>query len=544
MTRVLYPYQREALDAAHADLIIHGSACVVLATGLGKSPCFAVQAAEWIRDHPRDQVLILVHTDDLAGQALKTVREWAPHLTSGMVKAGRNETHAQIIVSSRQTLGQVGSSRRDQLENVGLIAIDECHRILTPQYARILEHFRVPYCGYTATLERADGKGFGDIFPGGVSLERDTLWGIRNKHLIVPVGRRIVIPDLNLASRRGDWTDDQVANALAESIAPDLVVDAWLEHASSRKTLAFFPLVRTAEVFAEAFRARGVHAETVHGGMSLEERLEVKARHKPGTVVTNAMVWTEGYDAPDIDCVLMGRPTRNRRLYVQMAGRGLRLDRSRPWADQDCLILNVTAEDVPGLCSIPDLSRETEGKPDRDGASLLDLTLELDAGGLAPEPDPFYDGPVDVVEFDPTRVRSKRRWLRTEGGRPFLRCGTDRFVTVIQTRPGRWSVKWLSRYSYARALDPTQPKGSRVQGKGGHTQDTDLPLSLALAAAEELAHEPRRAQARPSKDLIVQAQVYGLPITTGPELSDLVDTVIASRRIDPLAAQWESKGEQ
>lgn len=530
MTRRLFDYQREALDAAHADLITHGSACVVLATGLGKSPCFAVQAAEWIRDHPGERVLIVVHMRELVENAYRRVREWAPHLDAGIVMGTRNETRAQIVVASRQTL----VNRLDQVTDVGLIIVDEVQYLPTIQYRKILDHYRTRLVGYTATLRRADGIGFGEFFPGGVSYERDTLWGIRNKYLIVPIGRRIVIPDLNLASRRGDWTDDQVADALSDSIAPDLVVDAWLEHASNRKTLAFFPLVRTAELFAEAFRARGIWAETVHGGMTKDQRAEVEARHKPGTVVTNAMVWTVGYDRQDIECVLMGRPTKNVEFGIQMAGRGLRLDRTRPWEDQDCLLLYVTPGGTTRLFSTPDLSRETEGKADRDGASLLDLSLELDAGDLAPEPDPFYDGPVDVVEFDPTRVRSRRLWLRTEGGRPFLRWEKDRFVVVVQTRPGRWSVKWLTRHVSLRV------NGS----KGGHTQDTDLPLSLAMAAAEELAAEPRRAQARPSKDLIVQAQVYGLPITTGPELSDLVDTVIASQRIDPLAAQWESKGEQ
>jgi superfamily II DNA or RNA helicase len=523
----LYDYQREAVDAARADLDTYGSACVVLATGLGKSPCFAIQAAEWIRDHPGDRVLIVVHTRHLVNTAFKRVREWAPHLTAGLVMGTRNETGAQIVVASRQTL----VNRLDQITDVGLIIVDEVQYLPTAQYRAILDHYHTRLVGYTATLRRADGRGFGEFFPGGVSYERDVLWGIRNKRLIVPIGRKVVIPDLFLGGTTREWTDREVDSALADSIAPDLVVDAWLEHASGRKTLGFLPLVRTAELFAEAFRARGIHAEVVHGGLTEREQVEIKARHKPGTVVLNALIWTVGYDEPDIDCIIMGRPTRNIEFGIQMVGRGLRLDLTRPWEEQDCLLLYVTPGGTTRLFSTPDLSKEIEGKPDRDGASLLDLTLELDAGELEPEPDPFYDGPVDVVEFDPTRVRSSRKWLVTEGGRPFLRWERDRFVTVIQTRPGRWSVIWLTRNVH-----------ERVGGlKGGRTADTDLPLSLAMAAAEELAIEPRRPQARPSKDLVIAAQVYGVPITTGPEMSDRLDTVLASRRIDPLAGNWESR---
>jgi superfamily II DNA or RNA helicase len=41
--------------------------------------------------------------------------------------------------------------------------------------------------------------------------------------------------------------------------------------------------------------------------------------------MSNAMLLTEGYDEPSIDCVVCLRPTKVRSLYCQIVGRGTRV---------------------------------------------------------------------------------------------------------------------------------------------------------------------------------------------------------------------------
>ncbi len=41
-------------------------------------------------------------------------------------------------------------------------------------------------------------------------------------------------------------------------------------------------------------------------------------------VLTNVGILTEGFDSPQVSCVLMARPTRSTGLYTQCVGRGLR----------------------------------------------------------------------------------------------------------------------------------------------------------------------------------------------------------------------------
>jgi DNA repair protein RadD len=70
----------------------------------------------------------------------------------------------------------------------------------------------------------------------------------------------------------------------------------------------------------------GVRAEHLDGETTIAEREAILARLASGEteVVTNCMVLTEGFDCPDVGCIILARPTRQMGLYRQMIGRGLR----------------------------------------------------------------------------------------------------------------------------------------------------------------------------------------------------------------------------
>lgn len=77
---------------------------------------------------------------------------------------------------------------------------------------------------------------------------------------------------------------------------------------------------------AEAFNQWGISAIAVFGSMTKEEREIALADFTNGNyrVITNCQLLTEGFDAPDVDCIIMGRPTQSPSLYVQTIGRGTR----------------------------------------------------------------------------------------------------------------------------------------------------------------------------------------------------------------------------
>lgn len=573
-------YQRAALDAVWAAVTEVSRPAVVLPTGGGKTVCFAHLLREFKEREPDRRGLVLVHTDELVTQAYAKIKAVAPHLEVGIVKAKRNDVRSDVIVASVQSLRAAG--RRAQIQRVGLIIVDECHHATAPTYRTILEHFgcfadskptayRAMAVGFTATLARGDGGPLGKVWER-VAFSRDIAWMIRKKYLINVHGKRVQVPELDLSKVRrsgGDFREGDLGEALVDSLAPEAVAKAYAEHAHDRKGLLFAPTVASAEAFAEAFLAQGITCEVVSGAMPLEERRAVLARQKCGQtqVVANCAVLTEGYDDPEVSCVVVARPTRSKPLYIQMVGRGLRVDPARPYEDQDCLILDVVGASAKhDLRSLADLS-EKEVKEPRDGQTLLDLEDELDAGEeeLEPDPEHLYEGPVEVVTFDPLAARSARVWLRTDGGAYFAPAGKDHYVFLVpatgpEGEPGRYTVAWATRSPKVRRWTCGDPDGLPRQDRcscglqcsgrpGGLTEHAGLDLELAMTWAEDLAIDlgansatlydrkaPWRRKA-PTVPTLRMAEALGIRVRPGMkagEVSDRIDTVNATARIDPI----------
>jgi DNA repair protein RadD len=98
--------------------------------------------------------------------------------------------------------------------------------------------------------------------------------------------------------------------------------------AGDRKAwLVFCTGVKHAHHVAEVLRQHGVTAECVTGETPKKERKKLLDDFRAGRLraLTNANVLTTGFDYPDIDLVVMLRPTMSASLYIQMAGRGMRV---------------------------------------------------------------------------------------------------------------------------------------------------------------------------------------------------------------------------
>jgi superfamily II DNA or RNA helicase len=585
----LYPYQRDALDAwkKAREEENRNRWAIVLPTGGGKTVCFAHAAKEWLDAHPADRVLVLVHTKELVEQAAKKIKNNGPHLHVGIVKGARNEVTADVVVASVQSLRS--PTRRNQIRNVSLIVVDECHHATAATYKAILDHFdsaQTQIIGFTATLVRGDGGDLSKVWGERPAFVRTIAWMIRKRYLIPPRGIAVEVPDLDLANvkaTKSDYREGELGEALATSLAPELVAKAIDEHAANRKTVAFFPTVNSAYVFAGAMDAAGIDARVIHGGLPDDEREAVLAWHRRGTVLVNCMILTEGYDDPEVDCIVIGRPTKSKGLYVQIVGRGIRVDPSRPYDEQDCLLLDVVgANRSHDLRSIIDLSEKPLPKDrDLDGKTLIDLEDEFDAGeDIAEEDEPtFYQGPVEAREFDPLGAASRSAaWVRTKGGTYFVPAGTEAYVFIFEyPRHGRWSVAWCSR-EFTRALPVCDVDGIPkrcdhpncvTRKKVALTPHADLDLELAMGWAEDIAVDlgtdtlnlankrARWRSAQPSERMLNRARALGVPLhpeqvdeRTGfvlrwrenaGKVSDLMNKVEASHRIDPLVARVKEK---
>jgi superfamily II DNA or RNA helicase len=257
MTGPLLPlrsYQTEAISELHRRWDAGATRVpMVLATGLGKTVIFAHLIAKWVRSTVAKRALVLVHTDELVQQAYKKIKDVAPGLHVGIVKAERNDVTARVIVASVQSLRS--EKRRNQIRNVGLIIVDECHHATAKTYRTILEHFGAmgmpedpgprgmermyPYppvkvAGFTATLARGDKAKLSDIWEE-CTFSRGIPFGIRRGYLLDVRGKRIVVPDLDLSTVKktgGDYQDAALGSAMDAALAPAVIADAYREHAN------------------------------------------------------------------------------------------------------------------------------------------------------------------------------------------------------------------------------------------------------------------------------------------------------------------------
>ena len=382
-TRQLRPYQQEAVAAVHEHWKEWDRELLVMMTGCGKT----LTAKRIIEDRLQvGSVLFLAHRDELIEQARATFGD------AGKVKGSVTDIRP-ITVGSVQTL-----VNRQRLGEFKTVIVDEAHHAVSDSYQKVLAQYSdSKVLGLTATPDR---KGFGAVFEG-IAYEYGLRQAVQEGYLSPIVARTIPI-DIDLTKVKTRVGDFEVTG-LVEALEPYLpeIAKSMAEYAIDRKTIVFLPLVKMAQEFAEMLRSYGFDACEVDG-MSLDrkEKLEWFANAGKGAVLTNASLLLEGYDCPDIDCVVVLRPTKVRSLYAQAIGRGLRLAPGK----KDCLILDFlwlsTRHD---LCRPASLITGNDEDAEKVSEKAVEEELEL------------FDALTDVEEqrrnalADAIRANAKRK---------------------------------------------------------------------------------------------------------------------------------------
>jgi superfamily II DNA or RNA helicase len=431
----LRPYQIEIVEATLAALEQGQRGLVVAPTGTGKT----VGAVE-VNRRRQGRSLSIVHREEL-------IRQTAEKMTLagldglGVVKAERDDTDAQHVVASVQTLAH--ERRRQRLgRDFNTVWVDEAHHVAAPTYLTIMDEIGCfeesgpGTFGTTATPDRLDKLGLDRIFDK-IVYEVGLVPMIRQAYLSDVRALRVVLPvDLDAVhTRGGDFVESELAEAMEAVDAPRLIAHAYGEHARERKAALFVPSVRLAHLTAEALRALGIASEALDGSTPADERRAILARLHSGAtrVVPNCQVLTEGWDEPSVDAIVIARATQSRALYTQMLGRGLRLYPDKT----DCLILDlVGASDKHELVTTPSLLG-------------LDPRLVAEQGVLAADTarteaarqrqDGLLRGPVGgAEEID---ILSRRDFVWTPvGSAHVLSAGDDGWIGVEQVARGKWRV--------------------------------------------------------------------------------------------------------
>lgn len=309
----LRPYQRTACLQAVQRL--RQNPLLVAPTGAGKTS-MGVYIAQAV---PR-RVVWLAHRQELIEQAAGRLR--AHGIEPGVIKSGVPETpDARVQVASVQTLTRRGRT------DAGLIVVDEAHRACAASYTTVFDaHPDARRLGLTATPFRHDGKGLGRMF-GSIITAATTRDLIDDHTLIDPTVYIVKPPDLSRVSKRGG--DYAVAEAATATNTPEHradIVEQWRKRCDGMPTLAFAVNVEHSRQIAQAFTDAGIAAEHVDGNTPGDEREAAIGRLRDGqtAVLSNVELFTEGFDLPTVEALIVARPTQSLALHLQMVGRVMR----------------------------------------------------------------------------------------------------------------------------------------------------------------------------------------------------------------------------
>jgi DNA repair protein RadD len=345
-------YQQEAIASIYKHLRERDdNPCVVIPTGGGKTPVMATVCKDAV-GRWNGRVLILAHVKELLEQAVDKLQLVAPEMAKkvGIYSAGlkSRDTEHPIIIAGIQSVYK----RACEFEAFDLIIIDEAHMIPPDgdgMYRTFLEEARavnriVRVIGLTATPYRMKS---GMICAPENALNH-VCYEIGVKELIIqgylcPLitkGSRVQVDTSGLHIRAGEFVADEVEDLMNTDDRVALACREIVEQTRDRNSvLVFASGVRHGKHVAEVLQGTlGVEIGTVFGDTLDFERDRVLGEFRAGKLkyLVNVNVLTMGFDAPNIDCVAMVRPTLSPGLYYQMVGRGFRLNPGK----ENCLVLD------------------------------------------------------------------------------------------------------------------------------------------------------------------------------------------------------------
>jgi DNA repair protein RadD len=324
----LRPYQNDVV-AEYDRTVAAGNKRIILVapTGSGKT----VVASEIIKRvvERHQSVLVLAHRREIITH---TSGKFYDHgIRHGVIQAGLEKflrPMERVQVASVQTLWvRAVRSEAMPLPPANLLIIDEAHHCPANTYFKIIESYpEAILLGLTATPCRGDGRGLGGIFETMIECPQVPEL-IEGKCLVRSRIYAPVDPDLRgVKIQAGDYVENQLADRMDRPKLVGDIVTHWHKYGERRKTVAFACSVGHSIHIRDEFIRAGVRAEHIDGSTPKDQRDATLAQLASGEteVVSNCMILTEGFDCPDIGCIILARPTKKMGLYRQMIGRGLR----------------------------------------------------------------------------------------------------------------------------------------------------------------------------------------------------------------------------
>lgn len=333
-----YPFQEEILEDLRREREEHGRHrnLVVAATGTGKTIVAAFdyrRFAEAAGGRPR--LLFVAHREEILEQARFAFRNVLRDGSFGDRLGGGNEPSSfDHLFASLQSFNSRGLLARQGADYWDYVVVDEIHRGAADSYQPLLDHLRPRVLlGLTATPERTDQRDILHWF-GGRPAAEIRLWDALDKRLLAPFDYFGIADGTDLTtvgwSRKGYDVDGLTNLYTSNDLRVRTILNEFGEkHGNPRtaRALGFCVSVAHADYMARKFNEAGIPALSVHAGVPDDVRVSAPALlvSREVNVLFTCDLYNEGVDIPDVDTLLLLRPTESALLFQQQLGRGLRL---------------------------------------------------------------------------------------------------------------------------------------------------------------------------------------------------------------------------
>ena len=331
----LRDYQTELIEELRHTILAGSSRiCAVAPCGSGKTVLFSWITAQARARHQK--VLIVVHRQELIEQTSRTLdRFYIPH----EILTTKNINSCDMHIASVYTLAR----RLNNFEKPpDLIILDECAHAVANTWRKVIEHFpNSLVIGFTATPARLSGDGLGVIFQAlalGPSVKELVEMG--NLAPFDYYSPPVVADFADLKVKYGDYQASDVALKMDKSEIIGDVIATYRRLADGKSAICYCASCEHAEHVAKEFNHAGIPAAYIDGTTPDSVRKMAVEQFRTGVVkiLTNVDLVSEGFDVPNMEAVILLRPTQSTALFIQQSMRAMRADPENP--DKRAIIID------------------------------------------------------------------------------------------------------------------------------------------------------------------------------------------------------------
>lgn len=308
-------------------------ALLISATGTGKT----YASAFGLRELKPKKALFLVHREQIAKQAKESYqRVLGPAHTYGLISGnvheyGKDYTFATVQTASKDSF--LDSTKPDEFD---VVVIDEVHRAGANSYQKIMNKLKPKFwLGMSASPDRNDGFDIYSLFDHNIASEIRLQQALEEDYL-APF-HYFGLSDLSIESNE---KENKTGNLQAkfDQIEFEQRINHIMEQAkyyghsgtNGVKGLIFVSSKDEAKRLSEGFNRKGWKTLPLSGDDSQQKREEAidrlvsDDRSDRLDYLITVDIFNEGVDIPEINQVIMLRPTQSAIVFIQQLGRGLR----------------------------------------------------------------------------------------------------------------------------------------------------------------------------------------------------------------------------